>query len=210
MEFIRLREELQQRNVELAALNTALRESEQKLERRVDERTRELSTLLRVSHNITTTLELEPLLGMILDQLREVVEYQLASISILDGDDLLLLAARGEGNLQPGTHTPLSEHANTRNMLLKREPVFVPNLDADTPLAQRMRDNLAAQNLTGLGSWMSAPLVIRDVSIGTLNLAHPGVNYYLPARVELAMAFANQAAAAIENARLFAAEQRRA
>jgi GAF domain-containing protein len=86
----------------------------------------------------------------------------------------------------------------------------VPDLNADTLLAQRMRENLAAQNLTGLGSWMSAPLVIRDQSIGLLALAHPEVNYYNPARVDLAMAFANQAAVAIENARLFAAEQRRA
>lgn len=211
MEFIRLQEELQKRNAELAAVNAALRETEGQLERRVEERTRELSTLLRVSHNITTTLELEPLLGLILDQLREVVEYQLASISILENEDeLLLLAARGVGMPQPGTRFPLSEHANTRNMLLKREPAFVPDLNADTPLAQRMRENLAAQNLNGLGSWMSAPLVFRDESIGTLNLAHPDINYYTSARVDLAMAFANQAAAAIENARLFATEQRRA
>jgi hypothetical protein len=114
MEFIRLQEELQKRNTELAAVNAALRETEGQLERHVEERTRELSTLLRVSHNITTTLELEPLLGLILDQLREVVEYQLASISILENEDeLLLLAARGVGMPQPGTRFPLSEHINT-------------------------------------------------------------------------------------------------
>jgi signal transduction histidine kinase len=211
MEFIRLQEELQKRNAELAALNAALRESEGRLEQRVEERMRELSTLLRVSHNITTTLELEPLLGLILDQLKEVVDYQLASISILENEnELLLLAARGHGMPQPDTRFPLHEHSNTWKVLRKREPTSVPDLNADTPLAKRMRDNLSAQNLTGLSSWMSAPLVIRDQSIGLLALAHPEVNYYNPARVELAMAFANQAAVAIENARLFAAEQRRA
>jgi signal transduction histidine kinase len=211
MEFIRLQEELQKRNAELAALNAALRESEGRLEQRVEERTRELATLLRVSHNITTTLELELLLGLILDQLKEVLDYQLASISILENEnELLLLAARGDGMPQPDTRFPLHEHSNTWEVLRRREPTSVPDLNADTPLAQRMRDNLSAQNLTGLGSWMSAPLVIRDQSIGLLALAHPDVNYYNPARVELAMAFANQAAVAIENARLFAAEQRRA
>ena len=85
MEFVRLQDELQKTNAELAAANEALRESERELERRVEERTRELSTLLRVSHNITTTLELESLLGLILDQLKEVIDYRLASISALEG-----------------------------------------------------------------------------------------------------------------------------
>ena len=198
-----MQEELQKRNAELAEVNAALRESEHRLEQRVEERTRELSTLLRVSHNITTTLELEPLLGLILDELKEVVEYRLASITFLEEDELVILAVRGEGMQPPGTRIPLSDHVNTRSMLLKREPVFVPDLNADTPLAERMRHNLAEQNFSGLGSWMSAPLVFRDKSIGGLALAHPEINYYTATRVEIAMAFANQAATAIMNARLF-------
>ena len=210
MEFVRLREELQKTNEELAAANEALRESERELERRVEERTRELTTLLRITHNITTTLDLETLLGSILDQLKEVVDYQLASVSILKQDEeLLLLAVRGEGMQPPGTRIPLSEHANTRVMLMKKKPAYVPDLNADTPLAERMRGNLSAQNLHGLGSWMSAPLVFRDQSIGVLALAHPRINYYDAERVELAMAFANQAATAITNARLFTEERRR-
>jgi len=198
-----LQEELQKCNAELAEVNAALRESEHRLEQRVEERTRELSTLLRVSHNITTTLELEPLLGLMLDELKEVVEYRLASVTFLEEDELVILAVRGEGMQPPGTRIPLSDHVNTRSMLLKREPVFVPDLNADTPLAERMRHNLAEQNFSGLGSWMSAPLVFRDKSIGGLALAHPEINYYTATRVEIAMAFANQAATAIMNARLF-------
>ena len=198
-----MQEELQKCNAELAEVNAALRESEHRLEQRVGKRTRELSTLLRVSHNITTTLELEPLLGLMLDELKEVVEYRLASVTFLEEDELVILAVRGEGMQPPGTRIPLSDHVNTRSMLLKREPVFVPDLNADTPLAERMRHNLAEQNFSGLGSWMSAPLVFRDKSIGGLALAHPEINYYTATRVEIAMAFANQAATAIMNARLF-------
>jgi len=101
MEFVRLQDELQKTNAELAAANEALRESEQRLEQRVAERTREFSTLLRVSHNIVTTIELEPLLGLILDQLHEVVEYRLASVTFLEDDDLVILAVRGEGMPPP-------------------------------------------------------------------------------------------------------------
>lgn len=211
MEFVRLQEELQKRNAELAAANAALRETEQQLERRVEERTRELSTLLRVSHNIATTLELESLLGLILDQLREVVEYHLASVSILENEDeLLILAVRGEGMPQPGTRLPLGEHSDARSMLIERKPVFVPDLNADTPKARQMRNDLESQKLYGMGAWMNVPLVVREKSVGLLALAHQQVNYYNASRVDLTMAFANQAAVAIENARLFATEQHRA
>ena len=204
LEFARLQDELQKSNAELAAANAALRESERELEGRVQERTRELSTLLRVSNNITTTLELETLLGLILDELKKVVEYEIAVISILESDDeLSVLAARGDGLPTVGTRVPLNEHANTRNMLRSQSPAFVPDLRADTPLAARMRNNLGELFEKGLNSWMSAPLVYRGKSIGTLNLAHLNVNYYDSSRVELTMAFANQAAVAIENARLY-------
>lgn len=204
LEFARLQDELQKSNAKLAAANTALRESERQLEQRVEERTRELSTLLSISRNITTTLELEPLLGLILDELKKVVDYHLASIGFLETEDeLIWLAARGDGLPPPGSRHPLSEHANTRKMLSNREPSFVPDLNADTPLAQHMRENYAALNLKRPGSWMSAPLIFRDKSIGTLTLSHPEVNYYHAARVHLAMAFANQAAVAITNARLY-------
>ena len=196
-ELIRLQQEL-------AEAKAALRDSELKLERRVEERTRELSTLLRVSHNITTTLELDPLLGLILDELKEVVEYKLASISVLENNrELLVLAVRGEGMPPPGTRLSLPERNNARNLLNTREPSFVPDLNSDTPLAQRMREDLAAQNLKGMNSWMNAPLIVRNKSIGVLALAHSETNYYNPARVALAMAFANQVASAIVNARLY-------
>jgi len=194
---------------ELATVKMALQESERQFEQRVEERTRELSTLLRVSHNITTTLELEPLLGTILEQLRDVVEYQLASISILENEnELVILAVRGEGMPSAGTRLSLNEHSNARHLLNNREPHFVPDLNADTPLAKQMREDLAAQNLKGMLSWMNAPLVVRDRSIGILALAHPEVNYYNPARVALAMVFANQAAAAIINARAYGQARR--
>ena len=46
-----------------------LRLSYQTLEHRVADRTRELSVLLEASHNLVSTLELQPLLGLILEQL---------------------------------------------------------------------------------------------------------------------------------------------
>lgn len=205
LEFVRLQDELRRSNEELAEANKALQKSERELERRVDERTHELATLLQVSNNITSTLELESLLGLILDQLRGVVEYKLASISILENDyELLILAVRGDKMPQPGTRLFLTEQSDAHNMLIKRKPIFVPDLNADTLNARQMRNDLERQNLYGMGTWMNVPLVVREKSVGLLALAHSQTNYYNASRVDLTMAFANQAAVAIENARLYA------
>ncbi|MBV9228136.1 MAG: PAS domain S-box protein, partial [Chloroflexi bacterium] len=70
-------------------------QAQQLLEQRVEERTRELATLLEVSHNVASTIELKPLLDLILDQLKVVVDYSGSAITILEDDDLVLIGTRG-------------------------------------------------------------------------------------------------------------------
>lgn len=207
LEFARLQDELRKSNEELAAANAALRESERQLEQRVIERTRELSTLLQVLQNITTTLDLEPLLGLILDQLRNVVAYRLASISALENDVLVLLEQRGSESPMLLEREDLNDHPYTRKMLYSGEPIIIPDLHADAFFAERVRNNIVKRGqetvYVGSNSWMSVPLIARNKPVGVLILTHEEVNYYIPARAELVMAFANYAAIAIENARLY-------
>src|SRR5690242_16679641 len=70
-------------------------QAQQLLEQRVEERTRELSILLEVSHNVASTIELKPLLGLVLDQLKVVADYTGSSFSIVEGEDLVLVENRG-------------------------------------------------------------------------------------------------------------------
>ncbi len=61
----------------------------QMLEQRVAERTRELSTLLTASNNITATLELEPLLDKILDELKSVIDFSGAALLTVEDEHVL-------------------------------------------------------------------------------------------------------------------------
>jgi PAS domain S-box-containing protein len=61
------------------------------LEERVEERTRELATLLEVSGEVASTLELRRLLGLILQRVKGVIDYDAAAISLLDDQDQLNL-----------------------------------------------------------------------------------------------------------------------
>ena len=58
-------------------------------------------------------------------------------------------------------------------------------------------------------SWVGAPLLVKGRFIGSLNIESRTVNAFNKATAETVMAFANQAAVAIENARLFEAERKR-
>ena len=64
------------------------------LEQRVEERTRELASLLEISHTVASTLQLKPLLGLILDQLKPVVDYTGSAILTVEGENLIILDNR--------------------------------------------------------------------------------------------------------------------
>ena len=72
--------------------------AEQKLHQRVKARTREQTTLLEISHSLASTLELQP--GLILEQLREIIEYTHAGLFGLTNSTLTALAVRGPQQLE--------------------------------------------------------------------------------------------------------------
>jgi len=192
----------------------ALRLAFQTLERRVEERTRELSTLLEVSRNMASTLELEPLLGLILDQLKAVVDYSGASVLTLEGDDLIVLAYRGPISQEEalGWRFPLENAPVNREMIRGREPVIIADVQGDAPLERAFRESAGERMETTFSyvrSWVGVPLIVKDRVTGMLGLDHGESDYYSPGHAALALAFANHAAVAIENARLHQAEQNR-
>ena len=65
----------------------------QTLEQAVGDRTRELSTVLDISQRIASTLELEPLLNLILDQIASIIPYSGAAIYTLEEGSRLKVAA---------------------------------------------------------------------------------------------------------------------
>jgi PAS domain S-box-containing protein len=184
------------------------------LQQRVEERTRELGTLLSVSTSVASTLELRPLLGVILDQLKQVVDHVAAAIFALDGDDTLrLLDYRG-----PTEHADLawrwrlSDAGHSSEVIARREPVIIPDVRGDTPLAVAFRTKAIAdlgEVPAYIASWMGVPLIVRDRVIGLLAVDSGETAAYGPRHAGLALAFATQAAVAIENARLFGAAEER-
>ena len=186
----------------------------QRLERQVEERTKELTTLLEVSHSLASSLKLEPLLGLILDQLKAVVDYDGAAVMTLEGEDLTTLAYRGPIPQEEASrlHFPLENAQVNREVIHRCEPIIIPDVRGDAPLARAFQQTAGEALETTFGyirSWMGVPLMVRERVIGMLTLDHSEPDYYSSRQAKLAMAFASQAALAIENAKLFEETRRR-
>jgi PAS domain S-box-containing protein len=185
--------------------------AQRNLEQRVEERTRELSTLLEVSHNVNSTLELEPLLGLILDELENVVGYDGSTILTVEGESLVVRAYRGPIPQDKAIGMRFSvDDPLDRRVLVGRKPVVIRDTRWDSAAAQSFRESVGEHVETTFGhirSWLGVPLVVKDRVIGQLSLEHGQPDRFSAQHAELVLAFANQAAVAIENARLYLAEQ---
>ena len=182
--------------------------SRQLLEQRVAERTHKLETLLQISHNLTSTLELKSLLNQILGQVRNVVAYTGAAIFGLAAEaqaeaqlELLLYEGPPLPNQIP-QYWPLANHPIYAQVSQSQQPVIIPDVEAESDPArtwQRSAGVLAGYTR----SWLGVPLMIKQRVSGILIFGHNQPAYYTPHHAAIALAFANQATIAIENARLY-------
>lgn len=189
-----------------------LRERDELLEKRVMERTRELSTLLEVSRQIASTLQIEPLLGLILDQLREVVEYRGGSLFKLRENALTLVEYRGPIPREQvvGLTFALGQIGPIWQLAEEGRPVMIGDVRGDDPLARTFRDAIGGVVDSGLDgdwsyirSWMAVPLMQKGKAVGLLGLSTDQPHFYNEEQAHLATALASQVAVAMDNAKLY-------
>ncbi len=201
----------------LAVVRDVTREqaAQEQLEQRVAERTRELSLLLDISRGVASTLDLKPLLELILDHLKTVVDYSGTAIMTRDGDALVIVGQRGPlpDEVARQFRYPVAGLAPVWDRLSRGEPIMVPDVRGESPEAAIFRDLVGAdldQHLRFIGSCLWVPLVVKDRLIGLMSITRQETDAFAPDRIELAAAIARQAAVAIENARLFEQAQGKA
>jgi len=195
-----------------------LRQSNILLEERVKERTRELSKLLETSRIVSSAADLTPLLKVILDQLKDVINFTSAGILTYGGSDttdLKLIAGNGLLDSDSGSQWNglLVDSQFVQSIILDMRTQIIPDVHADSDIAKNFRDRhiqMMGSTLSNIvQSWMGVPLVIRDRAIGLLVMQSSQLDHFNTAKADLALTFANQVAIAIENARLFEAESER-
>ena len=161
-------------------------------------------TLQEVGALLTSQYSLEEVLENLLDLLKRAVDYDSASIHLLSSVGKLYLAAgRGFPDIDEVSQVidSLSDY-----LLESRWKTRQAEVISDTDLDERWR---VTPETDKVRSWIGAPLLVKGLFIGGLNVDSHTPNAYDEDDRRTVMAFANQAAVAIENARLFEAERKR-
>lgn len=181
-------------------------QTEKTLGEQIEARLREQATLLAISHTLASTLEFQP--GLILDQLREIIEYTHCGLFALEDSVLVTLAMRGTQQLEQ--FSPFRIHLKGSETLAAlfngHRPIRIPDVRSDDSQAQFLRtllDDGAAVLLDGMGSWMWVPLAVKGRIIGGVGVAHEKKNYFTAHQADLALSVANQAAITMVNAELY-------
>jgi PAS domain S-box-containing protein len=174
----------------------------QTLENAVNERTRELSTVIDVSRRIASTLELEPLLHLILDQMQEIIPYSGAAIFTLE-DNQLRVAAYHVPRLPTPDRTlslSLKNAGPYQQVVLEKRVLILEDIQGDTPLLRAYQEcysNPSGYTFDHAHSWIGIPLIVRDQVSGMLSLTHHRSGFYTQRHARLAMTIADQIAMAI-------------
>ena len=181
-------------------------ETEKILSKQVGDQMREQAALLAISHTLASTLELQP--GLILDQLREIIEYDHAGVFSLEDPNLITLAMRGRQHLEK--YVPISIYLKTPEILItlfnKHRPIRIADIWSDDPQAEFLRsllDDGAAVLLDGMQAWMWVPLAVKGRITGGMGVVHEKRGYFTSHHADLALSVANQAAITMINAELY-------
>jgi PAS domain S-box-containing protein len=160
-------------------------------------RWQEAETLRQAGAALTASLSLDETLDRILTQLEGVVPYDSAAVQLLRPGHSEIVAGRGHPHLEAvlGLRFPVPGDNPNTTVVESGRPVILTNApDEHAPFRDAPHGHIR--------SWMGVPLIVRDRVIGmfTVDSVEPG--HFTADHVRLVLPFGNQAAVAIENARL--------
>ncbi|MFZ5919165.1 MAG: GAF domain-containing protein [Chloroflexota bacterium] len=179
----------------IAIQNAQLFEAEQ-------ERRRIAEALSQTASILTSTLNIEQVLALVLESLRIVIDYDSSSIFLRQGKQLVMAANQGfSESVQVENFAFAIQDSALRPILIEEgQPMIIPDV-------RQAADFRHAAGHDTIRSWIGAPLWARGRLVGLLTVDHAQPGMYSERDAQKVMAFANQAAIVIENARLHAAVQ---
>jgi PAS domain S-box-containing protein len=184
---------LERQNQELLALSKA------------EHRQRELAeSLVESVKALSSSLRLEDVLSTILDQIRRTVPFRGADIILIEGQTFHVAGFRGFEDLPDSVAAMhrtyvLEDFPLFQCMCTTLQPVLVPNT-LEEP------DWRVAAGMEWVRSYLAVPLIRAGQIIGILNMTSDQLGFFSQETVERLKAFADHAALALHNARIYKAE----
>jgi len=184
-----------------------LQESYADLEKKVEQRTHELSESLEQQTAISGILrvisnspdDVQPVLNSVAEHAARICEAQYTEIFIVDGDALRIVAGFGEVGRPVDEPFPLDRSTIAGRTVVDMEPIHVPDVQhAGNGFALGRAYGQKFGHRTILG----VPLIREGRALGAITIRRTEVRPFEQKHIALLSTFADQAAIAIENARL--------
>jgi signal transduction histidine kinase len=174
----------------VAIENATLFEAEQ---RRADQ----FGLIHKMGSRMASILELDELLEQMVSLVQEAFDYYLVEIGLVEGDQLVYKSRAGIGWDPPfeSFSLKIGDEGITGWVAATGEPVLVPNVDQD-PRYKRV-------TTTDSRSELAVPIKVKDKVTGVINVESDRPARFDSSDLEVLQLISNQAAIAIENARLY-------
>ncbi len=177
--------------------------------RAIAESEREQRALAVALHEVATaigsTLEQDEVLDRILLNIEGVVPHEVAMILLCEGGTAHIARFRGDVPASAREELAaltldLERITNLRQMIATRQPLVVDDL-------REFPDWVRSGAEEWERSYVGAPIVVEGEVIGFINLTSRKPGFFKPVHAERLQAFADQAAIALKNARLYQSER---
>jgi GAF domain-containing protein/CheY-like chemotaxis protein len=171
------------------------------------QREEHLRALLETNKKIGSLVPMDALLVSIAEEAARVLRVDAAGFRLVEGDHLILAGVTEEAREAMRTQRLQGGESLSGWVVTHGRPLVVADIVQDPRLIEDHRE--AARRL-GHRAFLGVPLRVGERVIGALDFRAKGARQFTEEDVQLAAAFADQAAIAIENARLYEAAERSA
>jgi sigma-B regulation protein RsbU (phosphoserine phosphatase) len=165
------------------------------LYRRAERQYRTIRTLTKISHEFSSILDLDELLGKIASSVRVLIDYSAFSILLVDEERKLL---RHRFSLRYDQRVSIDNipmgKGITGAAAIGRDIVRVHDTSTDSRY-------IATDS--GIRSELAIPLMVKDIVIGVMNLESERIGFFTEDHARMMSLLATSVAIAVENARLY-------
>ena len=161
-----------------------------------------IAILYDASQAVLSTFDLDEVLNQILSIIRDYFQLQNGAVMLLDKSkqELFVKTHFGRSNVDIGYRVPVGKGLTGTAAKLKR-PIYAADVNKDSRYINRV---------TETKSEVAIPLMVRDEVVGVLDFQSDRLGYFDAGMIDLLTLFSTQASMALENARLYSLERRRA
>jgi PAS domain S-box-containing protein len=165
----------------------------------------ELATLYEIARVLNSTLELDDVLRLVMDQVIAFVRAERGFLVLINPQneepEFTIARDKAQATIPASAFaTAKISRSTIRRVIQKVSPELTSDAQFDDALS--VQESVIVH---GIRSLMCAPLIVRDHCIGAVYVdSRASANLFGEGHLELLQAFCHQAAIAIDNARLFA------